>query len=364
MAIIDVVKLEVDSTELCHKFPSQDLRLGTQLVVYPAQTAFFVKGGVICDQFDEPGTHTIETENIPILGKLINLAYGHTSPFQAEVWFINKITKLDMKWGTPTPIQLEDPAYNIIVPVGAFGQYGIKVSDPRLLLETLVGNMSVLSTTTIDQYFKGKLVSNFSSILAKKILKERMSVLDINMYLMDISEFCKDEIGKHFEKYGIELVDFSIMSINIPQNDPSLVKIKETKALMAGMNISGKDVYQMERSFDVLDKAAASGSQIMGLGFGLGVSDIIGGMGKRRIDIDPQPAPPPIPQETSYFVYANGKQIAGQTAAEIADMISKGIIDSETLVWTAGMKDWAPIKTISALASSCIPPTPPSIPQK
>lgn len=51
MAIIDVVKYQTVDGELCHKFDSDDLRMGTQLVVHSAQTAFFVKGGVICDEF-------------------------------------------------------------------------------------------------------------------------------------------------------------------------------------------------------------------------------------------------------------------------------------------------------------------------
>ena len=124
MAVIDVVKCPMRDTELCVKFPSNDLRMGSQLVVYPSQVAFFVKGGQIYDQF-EAGTFTLKTSNIPLLNKIINLPFGSESPFQAEVWFINLTSKLDMKWGTPTPIQLEDPKYNIIIPVRAFGQYGL-----------------------------------------------------------------------------------------------------------------------------------------------------------------------------------------------------------------------------------------------
>ena len=45
MALIDVVKCELHDYELCVKFPSEDLRIGSQLVVYPSQIAFFVKGG-------------------------------------------------------------------------------------------------------------------------------------------------------------------------------------------------------------------------------------------------------------------------------------------------------------------------------
>ena len=63
MAIIDVVKYEVNERELVYKFPSDDLRIGTQLIVYTGQTAFFVKDGIICDQF-EAGSYTINTQNI------------------------------------------------------------------------------------------------------------------------------------------------------------------------------------------------------------------------------------------------------------------------------------------------------------
>ena len=116
MALIDVVKWDMTEGEFCFKFPSDGLKIGTQLVVYPTQTAFFVKGGAICDEFTE-GTYTIKTENIPILNKLINIPFGGDTPFKAEVWFINQVAKLDLQWGTPHPIQLEDPKYKIIVPV-------------------------------------------------------------------------------------------------------------------------------------------------------------------------------------------------------------------------------------------------------
>ena len=52
MAIIDVVKWESNSHEIVHKFPSDNLRLGTQLVVHTGQIAFFVKGGQVLDSFE------------------------------------------------------------------------------------------------------------------------------------------------------------------------------------------------------------------------------------------------------------------------------------------------------------------------
>lgn len=46
--------------------------MGTQLIVQEGQAALFVCGGVVADVFYQ-GTHTLSTDNIPILKKLINL---------------------------------------------------------------------------------------------------------------------------------------------------------------------------------------------------------------------------------------------------------------------------------------------------
>ena len=80
MAIIDVVKHNpADDSEFVWKFPSQDLKLGTQVVVNESQEAVFVKGGVALDTFP-PGTHTLTTGNIPLLNKIVNLPFGGDTP--------------------------------------------------------------------------------------------------------------------------------------------------------------------------------------------------------------------------------------------------------------------------------------------
>lgn len=364
MALIDVVKWEANNRGFCHKFPSQDLRLGSQLVVYTAQTAFFVKGGQICDEFTA-GNYTLKSENLPVLNKLINLPFGGDSPFQAEVWFINQIHRLDLKWGTPQPIQLEDPKYHIIVPVRAFGQYGIRIDNPRLFLETLIGSLTTFDAETIDSYFKGKLLSFLSSTIASKMILEKISILEITPHLVEISEYCNQEINKTFTKYGLSLVEFSIASISASPDDPSFIRLKVAKDKAAKLEIMGKDYYQMDRSFDVLETAAANtgaGSQLMGLGVGMGIGNVMGSVAGQTLNTNPQAVPPPLPQETTYFVYVNGQQLAGQTAGQIAAMRSQGIVNNDTLVWTAGMANWMPIKSVPALAAACPPPVPPAHP--
>lgn len=367
MAIIDVVKCEMTDSELCKKFHSEDLRLGSQLVVHPSQVAIFVKGGQIFDIF-ESGTYTLKTSNIPLLNKIINLPFGGDSPFQAEVWFLNLTAKLDVKWGTMTPIQLEDPKYEIIVPVRAYGQYGMKVIDPQHFLKTLIGNMTSFSSEKVNSYFKGKMLTLLNSTLAKKIANDKISILDINTHLVDTSEFCEVEMNRQFEKYGLQLLDFAIISINVPDDDPSIIKLKEAKDLAARLKITGRDVYQMERSFNVLETAAGNegaGGQMIGvgagIGAGIGLGSTMGSMTNQFMNTNPN-TPPPLPQESTYFIFMNGQQLSGQTIQNMAVYIQNGMMNGDTLVWRQGMPQWIKASQVPELASLFNKQTPPPIP--
>jgi len=279
MALIDVVKYNGNDQEFVWKFPSEDLRLGTQLVVNNAQEAIFVKNGKIYDVF-KPGRYTLTTANIPLLNKLINLPFGGKSPFAAEVWYMNLISKLDNKWGTKTPIQIEDPKYQVVVPLRAFGQFGMRIGNPQQFLETIIGTAKVYTADKIVEYLTGKLLASTQSLITKKVIKEKESLLTIAMHLEDLSKFCGEAIKDEFEKFGIEIVNFFIISINIPEDDPSVKKLKEAKELAMKINTVGRDIYQMDRSFDVMEKAAGNqgtSGELMGAGMGMGLGFGIGG---------------------------------------------------------------------------------------
>jgi membrane protease subunit (stomatin/prohibitin family) len=364
MAIIDVVKYQANDNEFVYKFPSEDLRFGTQLIVSISQTAFFVKGGKIFDQY-ESGTYTLKSENIPLLNKIINLPFGSSSPFQAEVWFVNLISKMDVKWGTATPIQLEDPKYGVIVPVRAYGQYGYRISNARLFLETLVGNMIVFSSDKISDYFKGKVLSSLTSLISSKLIKENVSILEINALLDEMADFALNKLNSDFNKFGIELINFNFISINVPEEDPSILKLKEAKDLAAKVRIIGRDVYQMDRSFDVLDKAAQNEGgavgNLMGAGIGLGVGLGAGNqMGSLASNLNTNTPPPPL---IEYFILLNNQQNGPFNLNKLNELIVSGTMNKETLVWKIGMANWDNAGSQIELASlfNSTPPPPPTL---
>ena len=281
MAVIDMVKWNGNPSILAWKFPSEELSTWTQLIVNETQEAYLVKEGVYQGPFGA-GRHTLSTENIPLLRGLIGLPFGKRSPFTAEVWYVNLATNLDIRWGTPDPIQLKDPKYHIMMPVRAFGQYGIKISDPKKFLLKLVGTLNWFDVDTLTEYFKGVFTTKIKTGIAKAILKNECSILEISTELETLSNMLLETLAPDMSEYGIKLTQFNIHSINVPENDKAVASLKATLAKKTEMSILGFD-YQQERSFDVMETAAGnegtSGNVMgggMGLGMGLGVGQSMG----------------------------------------------------------------------------------------
>ncbi|MDC3411866.1 SPFH domain-containing protein [Aquibacillus sp. 3ASR75-11] len=280
MAIAEVVKYNGNPAVFAWKYPNEELGTWTQLIVNESQEAILYKGGQALDLF-LAGRHTLNTANIPILNNIINLPFGGRSPFTAEVWYVNKVHSLDVKWGTPSPIQVQDPKYKVFIPVRSFGQFGIQINDSRKFLIKLVGNLPMIDKKNIITYFRGLYLTMVKDSISSYLVKSGISVLEINAYLSELSDHLKNRMIKVLDEYGIKLVNFYINDINTPEDDSSVIKLKEALAKKAEMEIVGYN-YVQARSFDTLEGAAkntgSSQAGIMGAGIGLGIGTGIGGV--------------------------------------------------------------------------------------
>lgn len=291
MAIIDRIKFDgmLNGSEwLVYRYPGDEFVMGSQLIVGEGQVAVFVRGGQVLDYFTA-GTYTLETANIPLLKGIINLPFGGKTPFTAEIYFINKTTKLDLNWGTLDPIQLIDPKYNIKLRVRAFGQMGMKIDDDRVFITELIGTMNPLEMvnyTKMLNYFKGILVMKIKSMIAQAIINHKISALEISASMDEISEYCKEEISEEFSRYGIRVVNFYIQSINFPDEDfEEINKILRDKA---SFDIIGDARYATKRSFDTIEAAANKEGGLastiagagLGLGVGAGLGNLVGDIGR------------------------------------------------------------------------------------
>ncbi len=279
MALVEVVKYNGTPDVFAWKFPSEELGNWTQLIVNESQEAVLFKGGQALDVFPS-GRHTLETANIPILNNIINLPFGGHSPFTAEVWYVNKVHSLDVKWGTASPIQLQDPKYKVFVPLRSFGQFGIRIEDSKKFLIKLVGTLPVFDKENLGNYFRGLYLTKAKDSIASYLINKQISLLEINAYLDELSDHIKAKMVPVLDDYGIQLINFYVNDINVPEDDPAVIQLKSALAKRAEMDIVGYN-YIQERSFDTLEGAATNPGSIqsgmMGAGIGLGMGVGVGG---------------------------------------------------------------------------------------
>jgi len=280
MALIDRIKHDAATDDLLvWKYPREDIRIGAQLIVNQSQEAVFVKGGQVLDLFG-PGTHTLTTANIPLLRKLVNLPFGGQSPFSAEIWYVNKTVKAGLKWGTKAPIPVIDPKYNFPVSVRAYGKWGMRITDSRSFVAQVVGSQLRADSSRVDEYFGGQIVQQLSDALARFFVEQGVSIFEANAKLNELSRFTIDQISPEFARFGIEMVNFNVENISLPDDE----KRKFQEILGRRMEIEQVSeaqvgqAYVTMRSFDVLEKAAensggaAGGLLAGGVGLGMGLA--------------------------------------------------------------------------------------------
>lgn len=167
--IADIIKYEGDNSTFIWKHHLEDFNSLTQLIVHESQEAIFFMNGQALDLFG-PGRYTLETENIPQIGKLLNRTTGDKTPFHCEVYFINKTEQMAIKWGTDSKVQFMEPTYGFPISIGASGEMTLKAADSRKLLIKLVGTENTFTQSTITQYFRGILNTKIKTYLAKLII--------------------------------------------------------------------------------------------------------------------------------------------------------------------------------------------------
>ena len=252
MPIADVIKYEGDNATLVWKHPSEDFNTTSQLIVHESQEAIFFRNGQALDLFTA-GRYTLETQNIPLIRGLLNLPTGGVSPFHCEVYFINKVMTLNVKWGTNTPVDVIDPRFNILLNVGASGGMGLQAAHSRKFLTKLVGTEQNLTTDRLQGYFRENIAMRVKSYLSR-IMSETSFVI-VNQHLNDISVALQNQLALDMEDFGIKLVNFFVSTIHIPDEDKE--KIKDALARVSARAIEGYN-WADEQTADIAKKYAAN----------------------------------------------------------------------------------------------------------
>ena len=231
---ISVIKYEGSNEVLAHKHEKEDFTIGSQLIVHESQEALFFRDGMIFDQFTA-GRHTLVTNNIPKVRDYMKLGTGGVNVFHCEVYFINMITQMGIRWGTDSKVRLFDPASGLHVEIGASGNYNMRVTDARKLILKLVGTTDGLIQSDITGegksygtgMFKALIINKVKANLARIIKEENLNILEIDAYLDVLSSKLMIDINEALDEYGLTMPEFYVTSIVTPDDDPNFMRLKQ-----------------------------------------------------------------------------------------------------------------------------------------
>lgn len=309
--IADVIKYEGDNTTFIWKHPCEDFNSLTQLIVHESQEAIFFMNGQALDLFG-PGRYTLETENIPKIGKFLNRATGDKTPFHCEVYFINKTEQMSIKWGTDSKVQYIEPTYGFPISIGASGEMSLRAEDSRKLLIKLVGTENFLGQQQLVSVFRAFLMTRVKTYIAQVMKANAINIFEIDEQLTSFSEELHRRLIPDFKDYGVSLERFFVTTIVKPDGDRQYEKFKElhfrqyadiaeaklrqqtdliyaqTEAqkvvidsqAQATKRMQEGYTYAQERGFDVAEMVAQNEAvgQFTNMGVGLGTMAGVGGV--------------------------------------------------------------------------------------
>lgn len=232
--IAEVIKYEGDNSTFIWKHPGEDFNSLTQLIVHESQEAIFFMNGQALDLFG-PGRYTLETQNVPKIGKFLSRATGDQTPFHCEVYFINQTVQMGVKWGTDSKVRYIDPDSGLPLELGASGEMNIQVCDSRKLLIKLVGTTNGIAwgengasfTKSLQASFRPLISTAVKSHLTTSIKALNVNILEVDEHLEELSDRLKTAILPGFEEYGITIPQFYLTTVVLPEDNPNFKRLRD-----------------------------------------------------------------------------------------------------------------------------------------
>jgi membrane protease subunit (stomatin/prohibitin family) len=238
------------------------IQLGSQLIVEESQQAIFFRDGQALDTFG-PGRHTLATQNVPLLTKILGLPFEGKSPFQAAVVFVSTKTFYDLKWGTKEPVVYRDSEL-AMVRLRAFGKFALRIGNGQQFVNEVVGTQGIYTTDGVEAYFKDVIVARLTDLLGENL----QSIFDLPKVYDELGMGLKARVSEDFSKYGLELVDLYLGAITPPEEVQKQIDERSGMAAIGDMN-----AYMKFKAAKAMGDAAqqSGGGTGDGVGAGLGV---------------------------------------------------------------------------------------------
>ncbi len=401
------------------------IRWGSSLRVKDGEVAVFVyktKEGTMQDYIEGPHDETIKTANFPILTNIIGALWGGSSPFQAEIYFINLAGNIQIKFGVPY-FDVFDPRFlDFAVPMAARGSITFNITDYKAFIK--LHRMINFATEDFTKQIKDALIKYVKGYITNLPANNGMPLLQIERKLLEVNELIEPQLKDAFlNNFGVNLKRFDLSAIEADKESEGYAELRKmtaeqtmkTTVAQADVNIKNLEDLQainaknMEETLRVqreeaqraqklqtetnfigahalnqqtevlktgaeslgnmgnmdlggggggMNPAGMMTSMMMGGAMGNQMAGMMNSMGQ---NMNQQQNTPPPPPQIQYSVSVNGQTAGPFNWQQLQQMVQNGQLTKNTHVWKQGMAAWELAVNVQELVNlfGTVPPPPP-----
>ena len=212
------------------------IRYGSSLNVKDGEIAVFVyhqKDGIMQDFIEGPYNDTIKTANFPVLSKIVGLAFGGGTPFQAEVYYINMAGLIQLQFGIPYFDMFDPRLPDFPIQMAVRGSFSFGITDYREFVK-----LHRLSNFQMDE-FKTQIkdaLTKFVKGVATNIPDGSyggapIPVVQMERKILMVNDIIQQYIEPKLKSvYGVTLKDFNISELDVDKTCEGYKKVNAMTA--------------------------------------------------------------------------------------------------------------------------------------
>lgn len=235
------------------------IRYGSSLNVKDGEVAAFVyhqKDGTMQDFIEGPYNDTIKTANFPVLAKIVGLAFGGSTPFQAEVYYINMAGLIHLQFAVPYFDMFDPRLPDFPIQMAVRGSFAFGITDYRQFVK--LHRLSNFNMEDFKKEIKDNLVKYVKGVVTNipdgSYGGAPIPIVQMERRLLQVNELVEQYIKpKLADVYGITLKDFNISELDVDKSCEGYIKVKELTAdytassLKAQQNINLSNLQESNR---------------------------------------------------------------------------------------------------------------------
>lgn len=199
------------------------IRWGSSLRVKDGEMAIFVYRGVGADVHENqdvimgPYDGAIETANLPVISKIVGLAYGggQGGPFQAEIYFINLQGNNQILFGVPFFDVFDSRYPDLAVPLSVRGTIIFNLTDYMSFIK--LNRLTDFNLMDFKNQIRSAVTKYMKHVIINIAGNKGVSVIQLESKILEINEEAQKYIGKRFsDDFGVNLkaLDLEAVAIN------------------------------------------------------------------------------------------------------------------------------------------------------